>query len=110
MLVNTDQSGAFNVIPHQILIRKLRKMNVGELSLKFLTTYLEGRTNKTCVGGFISGQVEVPDGVPEGSILGPLLYSVGQVDVGVCAERAHQRVEELHHVHDQQVAGCVSFA
>ena len=102
MLVNTDQSGAFNVIPHQILIQKLRKMNVGELSLKFLSTYLGGRTNKTCVGGFISSQVEVPDGMPEGSILGPLLYSVGQVDVGVCAERAHQRVGELHHVHDQQ--------
>ena len=49
-------------------------MNFGEESLKLLENYLKGKTNRTIVGGHVSSPLDIDDIVPEGSILGPLLY------------------------------------
>ena len=53
-MFNVDQSRAFNVIPHVILINKLRKVNIGEIILKMIKSYLDGRT---CVGGHVLGRL-----------------------------------------------------
>jgi len=74
ILINTDQLVAFNVICHDIVLMKMRKMNFGEESLKLLENYLKGKTNRTIVGGHVSSPLDIDDIVPEGSILGPLLY------------------------------------
>ena len=71
-----DQSSAFDCVNRDILYRKLSKYNIGEKTLKWISTYMENRTQYTSIGNSISRMVPVERGVPQGSVLGPLLYLV----------------------------------
>lgn len=76
-----DLSKAFDRVHHQILIRKLEKYGIRGVALELIKTYLTDRTQKTVSRGLDgkmieSGAKHVQIGVPQGSILGPLLYII----------------------------------
>ena len=74
--VLTDLSKAFDCIPHDLLIAKLQAYGFGKSALKFIRDYLTNRTQRTKVGGEYSTKRIVKYGVPQGSILGPLLFLI----------------------------------
>ena len=65
---------AFDTIPHQSLMEKLVRLNLIPFILQWLCSYLTNRQQKVVVGGEESGTMSVISGVPQGLILGPLLY------------------------------------
>ena len=71
-----DLSKAFDCISHKILIQKLEYYGIHQQSVQLLSSYLSGRTQHTFSGGKLSGALNVKHGVPQGSILGPLLFLI----------------------------------
>ena len=69
-----DLTKAFNTIPHQSLMEKLARLNLIPFILLWLCSYLTNRQQKVVVRGEESGTMLVISGVPQGLILGPLLY------------------------------------
>ena len=70
-----DLSAAFDTINHEILINKLARLyGISDVALNWMKSYLTGRTFKVVVNGSSSEYCALSIGVPQGSILGPLLF------------------------------------
>ena len=73
-LVFLDYRKAFDSVPHKRLIHKLSKYGFGETFSKWMTDFLSGRTQTVSIRGKFSQPAAVLSGVPQGSVLGPLLF------------------------------------
>ena len=73
-IVSLDLSKAFDAINHEMLLRKLAHLGLSESALFWIKSYLSNRTQHTKFSNFTSKDEEVTAGVPQGSILGPLLF------------------------------------
>ena len=73
-LASLDLSKAFDSINHHLLLQKLSKLGLGKQSLCWCKSYLTDRKQQTKFTNFISTTEIVLSGVPQGSILGPILF------------------------------------
>ena len=71
-----DLSKAFDCLPHDILLCKLSAYGLKDDAVKLLNSYLSGRKQQVKLNNIVSSWSEIKKGVPQGSILGPLLFNV----------------------------------
>ena len=69
-----DLSAAFDLVDHQLLLQKLELMGFDQSAVVWMWSYLHARSQCVYVDGKLSGFEVVKAGVPEGSVLGALLY------------------------------------
>ena len=76
ILILLDLSTAFDTVDHEILIDDLMYIGVEGVALKWFKSYLENRSYHVIIKGTKSERRTLHRGVPQGSVLGPVLFSI----------------------------------
>lgn len=72
----TDFAKAFDSVPHRRLLLKLESYGIKGKLLEWIKSYLSQRKHRVVMGEFLSDWIEVLSGIPQGSVLGPLLFII----------------------------------
>ena len=71
-----DLSKAFDTVDHDILLQKLKNYGIEQNEHNFFRSYLSNRSQYVKIDGVLSNTLDVKCGVPQGSVLGPLLFLI----------------------------------
>ena len=97
-----DLSKAFDCLRHDLLIAKLEAYGAGRSSLLLLMSYLKDRRQSVKIKGIRSLFQLIKSGVPQGSILGPILFNIFMNDLFYLLEN------DLHNFADDNTVSAVS--
>ena len=75
-MILMDLSKAYDCIPYDLLLAKMEAYGIDKKSLNLLRSYLSGRKQRVKLNSEYSSYVNIDRGVPQGSILGPLLFNI----------------------------------
>ena len=71
-----DVAKAFDTLDHRLLMHKLQALNISSQASEWIQSYLSDRTQSTVIGDSQSNLLAIPSGVPQGTVLGPTLFSL----------------------------------
>ena len=80
-----DFSKAFDSVPHDILCSKLKSLDINPYVTNWIFSFLQGRKQRVVFDGFVTDFLNINRGVPQGTVLGPILFSIMVNDIKVIA-------------------------
>lgn len=82
-LVLLDLSAAFDTVNHNILFQRMnQELGISGTALQWMKSYFSGRTTSVCVNGCQSAKCALDYGLPQGSIVGPVSFSIYTIPIG----------------------------
>lgn len=84
-----DFSAAFDLVDHKLLLNKLMYYGFAPTVLSWMESYLFNRTQRVFFNGSFSDATDVESGIPQGSSLGPLLFSIFTNDFPLALKKAY---------------------
>ena len=105
ILMLLDLSAAFDTIDHNILFRRLYNLGIRGPALSWFRSYLSGRTQSVVIGDIKSASRNLPYGVPQGSVLGPILFTIYTLPLGDIARKYGLKV----HIYADDTQLYISF-
>ncbi len=107
ILVLLDLSAAFDTVDHCILLERLREWaGVSGSALNWFASYLSGRNFSVSVGPYISESAPLSCGVPQGSVLGPILFTLYLLPLGHIIRKFSSI---SYHCYTDNIQICFSF-
>ena len=103
-VIYLDFSKAFDIVDHNILLAKLNAYGISGNLLSWLTNYLSGRFQRVVLEGASSQWAPVTSGVPQGSLLGPLMFVIFINDL---PDALNGEVNTALYADDSKVFGAV---
>lgn len=82
--IYTDYSKAFDRIDHILLLKKLLAIGIRGDLFRWFSSYVENRSQAVVLNGYKSNWTNIPSGVPQGSLLAPLLFIIFVFDISNC--------------------------
>ena len=102
LLVLLDLSAAFETVDHNVLMNVLEKrVGVTGLALKWFASYLSDRSQFVSIDGVYFKETNIKCGVPQGSVLGPVLFTTYMLPLGDILRHLH--VKFHCYADDQQI-------
>ncbi|CAB3993689.1 Hypothetical predicted protein [Paramuricea clavata] len=80
-VLSFDFRKAFDSVPHDILCEKLKKLPINPYVTNWLISFLEDRKQRVVVDGIETEYLNINRGVPQGTVLGPVLFSIMVNDI-----------------------------
>ena len=105
-----DLSSAFDLVDYDILLKKLRTYGFGEKVINLMESYLVGREVFTEVETELSQKRKVKYGVPQGSILGPLLYVIFNTNITEIEDKVNGEVIKSIKIMYADDTSCIVMA
>jgi len=82
-VIYLDFAKAFDTVPHQRLLEKLKAHGIGGKLWNWIKSWLSGRLQRVCIKGKASDWTRVVSGVLQGSVLGPVLFLINDLEEGI---------------------------
>ena len=87
VLMLLDLSAAFDTIDHTILLQRLHELGIRDAALDWFKSYLSQRRQSVVINGTRSSYQNLSFGVPQGSVLGPILFTLYTTPLGAIAQK-----------------------
>ena len=103
-----DMSAAFDMAQHDLLLKKMALYGFSDNVLNLLESYMSQREQAVCINGKLSKLLPVETGVPQGSILGPILYTLFTNELPAILDNMHEGNSTICCYADDATLSCKS--
>ena len=97
-VLSFDFSKAFDTVSHKIIIEKLKSTKLNPYIINWIISFVSNRKQRVVVDGFTTNYLSINRGIPQGTVLGPILFSLMVNDICAADEKNNLLVKFVDNI------------